>query len=316
MSASVADPHGDKAFKEFYQQKIHPLLKSLDAKRQGEAKQAQRRRPWAMLRYALWGLAFLMLASIDVKAGLFLMLASVVVWAIKVCSAAQRAYHARIQDEIFPVVVSFFGESFRYSPARGNPTRVGDLYSLKLLPEYDSHQLGDYVCGIYKNVSIEFTELSLTVRKDKKDVAVFEGALLTLGMNRTLNSRILIRQDQGAIGNFFQIAPMPRVQLEDPKFEKMFEVYGTDQLESRVVLTPRFMECVRSLSDRFGGKMECTLVDDKLIALLPTTRDFFAIGADPDKTAVLKDEINGIRNDMKLIFELVDQLQLGEQVQL
>jgi len=35
---------------------------------------------------------------------------------------------------------------------------------------------------------------------------------------------------------------MKRVGLVDPVFEKIFEAYGTDQVEARYLLTPTFMQ--------------------------------------------------------------------------
>src|SRR5436189_219873 len=45
-----------------------------------------------------------------------------------------------------------------------------------------------------------------------------------------------------------------RRRLEDPVFEKAFEVYGTDQIESRFILTPDFMERLLGLERTFQGK--------------------------------------------------------------
>jgi hypothetical protein len=45
-----------------------------------------------------------------------------------------------------------------------------------------------------------------------------------------------------------------RVRLEDPKFEKAFEVYGSDQVEARFILTPDFMERLLVLEEAFAGK--------------------------------------------------------------
>lgn len=316
MNTSVSDPFGDKAFRSFHQEKIHPLLKSLEARRRALVAQAQTRAQIAAFLCLLIGIV---LVALLVAKGLssvllipLLAIGLVVHWS----HGPKRSYHDRIKSEIFPAVVSFFGESFKYLPRGANPTKLQALKSLDLLPKHDSHTLDDYVSGVYKGVSVEFTELALTIRKDKKDVTVFDGMVLTLGLKRTLKSRILLRQDKGALGNFFRAAPMPRVRLEDPEFEKMFEVYGGDQIESRTVLTPRFMECLRSLAIRFGGQMECTMVGNKLIALLPTDEDYFAVRADLQVPVVLKDEIEGIRNDMELILELVDRLQLGEAAHL
>jgi hypothetical protein len=44
------------------------------------------------------------------------------------------------------------------------------------------------------------------------------------------------------------------VKLEDPVFEKAFEVYSTDQIEARFILTPDFMERLIGLERTFKGR--------------------------------------------------------------
>lgn len=44
------------------------------------------------------------------------------------------------------------------------------------------------------------------------------------------------------------------VKLEDPVFEREWEVYATDQIEARYILTPALMERMLEIKRRFGGK--------------------------------------------------------------
>ncbi len=45
------------------------------------------------------------------------------------------------------------------------------------------------------------------------------------------------------------------VYLEDPRFEKEFVIYGTDQVEARFILTPSFMERILALKQKFGKNL-------------------------------------------------------------
>ena len=47
---------------------------------------------------------------------------------------------------------------------------------------------------------------------------------------------------------------MQRTTLEDPEFEKAFEVYTTDQVEARFLLTPDMMQTLVDLERTFHGK--------------------------------------------------------------
>src|SRR6185503_18958233 len=59
--------------------------------------------------------------------------------------------------------------------------------------------------------------------------------------------------DEGAFGNFrdrMKANGRQRVRLEDPVFEKVYEVYGDDQIAARALLNPAFMERLLALGER------------------------------------------------------------------
>ena len=60
------------------------------------------------------------------------------------------------------------------------------------------------------------------------------------------------------------------VRLEDPRFEKAFEVYASDQIAARALLTPAFMERLMTLGQRAGFSTPTALaVDNRLTIALP-----------------------------------------------
>ena len=68
--------------------------------------------------------------------------------------------------------------------------------------------------------------------------------MVHLAMNKTFKGTTIIKRDRGKVANFFRskMSGLESVKLEDPKFEKLFDVYGNDQIEARYLLTPSFME--------------------------------------------------------------------------
>ena len=63
--------------------------------------------------------------------------------------------------------------------------------------------------------------------------------------------------DAGTVSNFFEKfnlrSGMEKVTLEDSRFESIFGVYGTDQVESRYLLTTAFMERMIKLREINSG---------------------------------------------------------------
>ena len=60
-----------------------------------------------------------------------------------------------------------------------------------------------------------------------------------------------------------------RVKLEDPRFEKAFEVVSSDQIEARFILTPDFMERLLEMEEVFhGGDLRCAFSGGELFVCI------------------------------------------------
>ncbi len=88
---------------------------------------------------------------------------------------------------------------------------------------------------------------------------------ILLDMNKNFSGKTIVKRDTGIIGNWFtkkfrrkldsyasRSKLLKSVKLEDPIFEKKFEVYSSDQVEARYLLTTSFMERILELSNLFS----------------------------------------------------------------
>ncbi len=73
--------------------------------------------------------------------------------------------------------------------------------------------------------------------------------------------------------------PLNKITLEDTKFNKKFNVFSSDEVEARYLVTPLFMELLNNLQTSFGvKKLKCSFFDDNLMIAISTKRDLFEIG--------------------------------------
>lgn len=149
------------------------------------------------------------------------------------------------------------------------PTRPADIMtfrSLALVPGWDREKFEDRMSGKRNDTEYEFFEAHLEEKRTTTDskgrtrttwVTVFRGQCLVVNFHKKFNGVTKVYRDAGAF-NFFkkfgQMGKSERVKLEDPVFEKAFEVYSTDQIEARYILTPDFMERLLGLERTFKGK--------------------------------------------------------------
>lgn len=169
------------------------------------------------------------------------------VWAsMKLSNAYALKYKARVLPEL---AKSFGDISYRHAIAP-------DLSSLQaegVFRKFDSVTADDEFFGTHRNLPISIVELKLEIRQSKNTQTVFDGLLMTLDLPRDTGAVTAVISDAGSWGNFadrMKSQKRERVRLEDPVFEKVYEVYGTDQVAARALLNPAFMERMLKLGER------------------------------------------------------------------
>ena len=135
----------------------------------------------------------------------------------------------------------FLGLTYRVVPEGVSLRR---LIEIDLIPSYHEKTLEDQIVGDVRGVDFSLFEAKLVrVSRGHKGgswrVTVFQGLLCEFDFHKNFTGTTIITQDHTEIGNliakFGKVGE--RIRLEDPEFEQEFEVYGTDQVESRYLLT-------------------------------------------------------------------------------
>ncbi len=106
------------------------------------------------------------------------------------------------------------------------------------------------------------------------------------------------------------------VHLEDTEFSNEFDVYSDDQVESRYLVTPAFMERLLRLSISFDTyKIKCSFVKDRIVFAISTWQDLFEIG---DFSTQLdgRKNIERIQNEIISILDMIEYFKLNEKTRL
>lgn len=231
-------------------------------------------------------------------------------------------YTDDMRATIYPRIFSFFGDHYTYN--RDCPWSVASLEESDLFPYFERETLEDHVRGAYKDVPIEMVEAHLTketgTNKNKRTVTVFDGVLFLLKPRKAFSGKIVVRRDGGTIANtvrgFFKdrFQALETVHLEDPVFEKQFQVYATDQVEARRVLTTSFMQRLLDLASVLGsGKVDCSFFSDRLLIRVETRHDFFAPSS-PHEPVDFRKDFRTIVEEMRAVFAIIDTLKLDQDI--
>ncbi|WP_341502053.1 DUF3137 domain-containing protein [Gallaecimonas sp. GXIMD4217] len=316
-----------RGFPDYYRQHISPLCDGFEQARQRAVSHYRRNlRIWA-LPAALATLAtFLYLAAGTwPNASGFMDLLAPFLWSAGVAMAScylirrpVRHFHVRVGKEVFPVILAFLGRDFRFNS--GQHHQASHYRPTGLLPAYDRVHYEDHIRGRYHGLDLDILELRLEKRrKDSKGrttySTVFDGLLVEVDAHKKFTGTTQIRQDHGALfntlGKLFN--GLERVKLEDPRFEDAFEVYGSDQVESRYLLTTATMERFLAIARRYNARLEACFYGGKLFIKLPTRRNYFQVGTNIYEPITFEADIEQLFAELQEFFDLIDTLKLTDK---
>lgn len=106
---------------------------------------------------------------------------------------------------------------------------------------------------------------------------------------------------------------LDEVKLEDPWFGKKFNVYSSDQVEARYLVTPSFMERFNNLKTVFGAKnAKCSFCGDKVIIAISTKKNLFEIG-EMFKSLEDPKSINSFYDELSSIYKMISYFKFDEK---
>ncbi len=186
-------------------------------------------------------------------------------------------YKKATKNKLMPQFIKLFG-NFHYSYMQILPEEK--IRKSKLIDDYNLHSGDDFFYGTYKNTEVTVSEEKFIRRvrhhKGSSLQKVFDGILIMLSLNKKFQGQTLVFKDKGFFNAFNSVDNMENVRLEDSVFEKEFEVYSTDQVEARYLLTTAFMERMLKLKEVFKGKkIQFSFFDNILLIAIETKKDMF-----------------------------------------
>ncbi|MDX1974773.1 MAG: DUF3137 domain-containing protein [Rickettsiales bacterium] len=316
----VDTPDATRPFAAYYHQHIFPQVKTFEAKRI-EALEQFRKRSWMVLPVMLLVIALTAIGLGMVhKSHEFVLFVSFAALSGLVFYASMPVlnYKVAVKEHIFPKIFKFFGEEFSYHGE--GLLSVRELEPSELIPSYDDEATEDYVKGSYDGVAIEFTEAKLTrettdSKGRRRTTQVFRGMFVLFSMNKPFTGKTIIKRDGGWVGNWLgkKFNTLELVTLEDPTFEKAFQVYASDQVEARYLLTTSFMERLLQLDELYNrAGLQASFYGDKLLLMIPSRNRFETASIFYPATFI--DDIRMILAEMHELFRVIDVLKLNQRI--
>jgi len=250
---------------------LTPWLESLEAERKAAVAQSFKGVALGLAgggAFALIGFAASWPAPV-LLIGAGLILGGLAIWGAQPLNRLRKTVKTGLNDR--------FAEAFgmRYRAEVHDPIRFDAFRQHGLLPGYDRRNFEDHFSGEAHGADFDIYEAHLEQKRRTKNrtyyVTVFHGVLIRINFPRTVEGVTLVTRDAGVFNALegwakktFGGDKLERIGLVDPTFEKAFEVYGTDQVMARYLLTPSFMERLLKLESELKGKNVRCVFDEKL----------------------------------------------------
>jgi len=193
------------------------------------------------------------------------------------------ALNIRYKEEVIRKLVKFIEQSLEYSPTKGLPSNEyhRSRFFDRLVDRYRSE---DLVSGTLGKTSIQFAEVHTEWKQEFKDKdnieikltfwrTIFRGMYFVIDFNKKFEGRTMVLPYTGT--KWFNSSEHGElIKLENPDFNKVFTVYGTDQIEARYILSTSLMQRILDLRNKTGNIYLC-FADSLVYIALPLSRNLF-----------------------------------------
>lgn len=298
-----------EGFSAFYEREILPALTDTDIKRQVAVRSVFR--TGGVIAAATLVVAIMLWQTVNDKALIFFAIFGGFAGIAGFTGYKLKNVQAETKNILVSNICEFVGWQFSETVLEKPPLEL--LQDNGLLPKrYTRVNFEDKMSGEVHQAHFEALECHMEQKVKTKNghrwETVFRGALMAIDFHREFLGKTVVLRDAG-IFNRKKRGDMKRVGLVDPVFEKIFEAYGTDQVEARYLLTPDFMQQLVDLEKSVDGKkIRFAFLNDLLLIVVETPNRFeagsmFKSLTDFDRTQKILDEITAVYNIVDVLMK-------------
>jgi len=238
----------------------------------------------------------------------------------------QKAYRAIYKQDVVKEIVRLINPDWQYrSEGRISESdyNSSQLFNTRL----DRYEGDDLVSGVIDKTDFKFSELHTQYKTTKTDSegktetewhTVFKGLFAHADFNKEINGRTFVLP-QHASKQFSKFGmsinnggKTELVKLENPEFEKIFKVYGTDQIESRYVLTPTMMEAMVNIYKKYDRRVYFSFIGSRVYVAMSFNKDLF----EPRilKSGVRFEDMEQMNEQFRLIQTIIQEMNLNTRI--
>ena len=248
-------------------------------------------------------------------------------------SSFYSGFADEFKDKVIREIVEFIDPGLTYEKNSFVPKT--DFVNSKIFNQSAEYYQGDdLVSGIIGKTEIRFSEINAkhvektgpsretgsSRKKANKTYPIFKGLFFIADFNKDFKGSTLVLPDTaeklfGRLGQKLQSMNVGRdqlIKLEDLEFEKLFVVYGEDQIESRYILSTSLMKRLVDFKKKTKKKLFISFVASKAYIAISYNRELFEPGL--FKTLIDFIQIQEYFEDLQIAVGIVEDLNLNTRI--
>lgn len=295
-------------------QKLMPTVQKLELKRKELLKQGRTEGLWWAV--GLFVLVFVIMLFAGMQPAFGLIIAGLIgIPAFFFCLNRKSAILSFYYKEVVNEIVCNLCPGATYSPNAGIGESVFENSGLFISP--DRYHSEDQIEGCMDKTSFVCSEVHAEERRTRTTskggvqhywVTLFKGFFFIADFHKDFKGETAIVRD-----SLFKMKfGVSRVKMESPEFEKVFDVFSTDQVEARYLITPSMMERLMKLNDHFDSGITISFRNSSIFVAIPNSRNCFEASV----WSSLSD-LRILKSDFEVIYSLlciVDELNLNTRI--
>lgn len=164
----------------------------------------------------------------------------------------KKRFEKTHKSHLMPAIAGFFRDT-HYD--QNDCLRPEEIKGFMICPTFNRHEGSDLLDVTGKFVSSRLLLKQRSSGKKKRTRVTFRGVGVLITLPEPVTEPVALKMDKGAVINWLEgaLTRHERINLVDPVFERIFEVYGRNQVQARMILTTDVMELFLRLNFLFSN---------------------------------------------------------------
>ena len=225
------------------------------------------------------------------------------------------------KSEVIPKIIESVDSSYHYDAKRH--IEEYDFKASQLFRKPDRYSGEDFISGRLGKTDFKLSEVHAEYETRDKDGdssyhTIFKGLFMIADFHKDFQGHTVVVPDKGGEGWLGRIVKRSSrkgkqiAKMENADFEKYFDVYTTDQVEARYILSMSMIENIIMLKEMFKSKIHIAFLNSCIYIAIDWKLNIL----EPKLNRTLLDEatIHHFLDEIWLCLEIIEDLDLNTRI--